>query len=290
MKFSEIINSYLSCGHTGSYYSLDEEFCIVDNPSFNIIPDNAYRSPFVVAVYCRNGYGKGRINAQEYNLEPQGFFIVLPGQITEFMDVSPDFEATYIIMTSDFTESLSIGNTFNLRNIITRHPYNTLGERACTALDAYLTMCKSLIPTKSNPHRAEILRLMTRAFFLGLGYFMHEQNNNTTQSRAESITEEFIQLVEDNYRTHRDLAFYASHMGLTSKHLSTTVKRTSGRSAMEWIERYVIVEASLQLRSTKHSIKQIAYDLNFPSQSFFGKYFSRIVGLSPAKYRRKHQR
>lgn len=35
------------------------------------------------------------------------------------------------------------------------------------------------------------------------------------------------------------------------------------------------------------SIKQIAYDLNFPSQSFFGKYFSRIVGMSPTEYRKK---
>jgi AraC-like DNA-binding protein len=54
---------------------------------------------------------------------------------------------------------------------------------------------------------------------------------------------------------------------------------------MEWIERYVTLDAIAQLTSTDRSIKYIAYDLNFPSLSFFGKYFTRVVGLSPSAYR-----
>jgi AraC-like DNA-binding protein len=52
----------------------------------------------------------------------------------------------------------------------------------------------------------------------------------------------------------------------------------------------VVLDAKTQLCTTERTVKQIAYDLNFPSQSFFGKYFSRIVGLSPAAYRRRHKR
>lgn len=33
------------------------------------------------------------------------------------------------------------------------------------------------------------------------------------------------------------------------------------------------------------SIQEIAYALNFPNQSFFGKYFKRHTGLSPKAYR-----
>ena len=33
-------------------------------------------------------------------------------------------------------------------------------------------------------------------------------------------------------------------------------------------------------------IKQIAMDMNFPSQSFMGKYFKEHVGMSPTEYRR----
>ena len=88
-------------------------------------------------------------------------------------------------------------------------------------------------------------------------------------------------------REHRDLKFYADAMGLTPKHISTVVKASSGRSAVEWIERYVVLDAQTQLISTDRTIKEIAYDLNFPSQSFFGKYFCRVVGISPAAYRNR---
>ena len=34
------------------------------------------------------------------------------------------------------------------------------------------------------------------------------------------------------------------------------------------------------------SIKEIAQNLNFPNQSFLGKYFKEHVGMSPKEYRR----
>ena len=189
-------------------------------------------------------------------------------------------------MTEEFTDSLGIGNTFNLSRTIAEYPLIELDERSCRAIESYLTMCRDLAHETGNPHREEILRLTTRAFFLGLGHTIHKQHTAPKERGAE-LTTKFLRLVEAHYRTHRNLSFYAEQMSLTPKYLSTAVKATSGKSAMQWIEYYVILDASSQLSSTERTIKEIAYDLNFPSQSFFGKYFSRIVGLSPLAYRRK---
>ena len=41
------------------------------------------------------------------------------------------------------------------------------------------------------------------------------------------------------------------------------------------------------LDNTDLSIKEIATKLNFPTQSFFGKYFKQYVGISPKEYRNK---
>lgn len=57
------------------------------------------------------------------------------------------------------------------------------------------------------------------------------------------------------------------------------------KSAAEWIDDYVILEAKALLRSTNLTIQQISYELNFPSQSFFGKYFKRLTGMSPKEYK-----
>jgi AraC-like DNA-binding protein len=215
----------------------------------------------------------------------------MPGQITELIDVSEDFNATYIIMTDSFTNSLGIGNTFSLKQVVASSPYIYLEERAKDSLENYLTMCRNLIPQKSNPHRLEILQLLTRAFFLGLGYFIHKvEEPNNVESRSNEITKKFIELVEEHYSRHRELSFYAGKLNLTAKHLSRTVKETSGKHATEWIEKHVILDAITQLLSTNTSIKEIAYKLNFPSQSCFGKYFLRITGVSPATYRTQHKK
>jgi AraC-like DNA-binding protein len=135
------------------------------------------------------------------------------------------------------------------------------------------------------------VQLITRAFFLGLGYFLHEKDKaDKVDNHQVKLTSEFLKLVEANYREHRDLKFYAERMGLTPKYISTVIKASSERSAMEWIERYVTLDAIAQLTSTDRSIKYIAYDLNFPSLSFFGKYFTRVVGLSPSAYRAEHKK
>lgn len=286
---TETLNHYIESSHKARIHSI-EGISIIEQPTFAILPNHPYRCPISVAVYCRRGEGKGRVNARTFDIEANTMFIVLPNQITELIDVSDDFDAVYVVMTDSFTESLSIGNTFNMRNIITEQPYTKLGAQAREALEGYLSMCINIIKTKSNPHREEIIRLLTRAFFLGLGYFIHEEETpSVADNRATALTSDFIALVESNYRQHRDLAFYAERMGLTPKYVSTVVKESSGKSATEWIEKYVTLDAITQLTSTDRTIKQIAYDLNFPSQSFFGKYFTRVVGISPAAYRENYR-
>ena len=288
-ELREILEHYFDDGSAPSIYEVNGELVIIDNPRFSIIPNSPYRNPLVVAVYCTSGSGKGRVNTRVFDLMQNSLMIVLPGQITELIDVSDDFCATYVVMSETFTNSLGIGNTFSLHQIVASSPYIYLEERAKDSLENYLAMCRNLIPQTENPHRLEILQLLTRAFFLGLGYFLHKVEQGDADCRSEMLTNHFIELVEQNYTQHRELSFYAERLNVTAKHLSRTVKMVSGKSATEWIEKYVILDAVTQLLSTNNTIKEIAYRLNFPSQSCFGKYFSRIKGLSPAAYREKYR-
>lgn len=286
MTLSKLLEQFIGQSNISTYL-IDDYFAIIDNPKFAILPNHPYRNPLVVTVYCTSGEGKGRVNTQIYNLQRHSMMIVLPGQITELIDLSPDFQATYIIMSDEFVSSLGIGNTFSLGNIVASSPKALLQDRAKDAFESYLSMCRNLIPTESNPNRREILQLLTKAFFLGLGYFLHGAKQSIV-TRNEELTTSFIKLVEENYMKHRELGFYAEKLNLTPKHLSRVVKQTSGKSAMEWIEKHVILDAVSQLLSSNISIKEIAFCLNFPSQSCFGKYFSRVVGVSPATYREQH--
>ncbi len=103
-------------------------------------------------------------------------------------------------------------------------------------------------------------------------------------SRKNKICKDFLILLNQHSREERQLKFYADKLCISPKHLSLLIKETTGLSANRWITDAVIHEAKRLLLDSENSVKEISYLLNFPSQSFFGKYFKREVGLSPSNY------
>jgi AraC-like DNA-binding protein len=92
--------------------------------------------------------------------------------------------------------------------------------------------------------------------------------------------------VENNFREEKRVSWYAKQLCITPKYLSESVKQVSRRTPNEWIDNYVILEARVMLKDSALSIKEIAQQLHFPNQSFFGKFFKEHVGMSPSKYRK----
>ena len=74
-------------------------------------------------------------------------------------------------------------------------------------------------------------------------------------------------------------------MHLSPQHLSTTIKKITGKTLTDIISSFIINDAKAKLKSTEMTIQEIAYSLNFPDISFFGKYFKRYTGMSPKQYR-----
>jgi len=74
-------------------------------------------------------------------------------------------------------------------------------------------------------------------------------------------------------------------MRLSPKYVSRMIKEYSGRKAIDWICEYVVAEACIMLQHTDLTVQEIAYRLNFPTQSAFGKYFKEGMGMSPKRYR-----
>jgi AraC-like DNA-binding protein len=83
------------------------------------------------------------------------------------------------------------------------------------------------------------------------------------------------------------VSYYASHLNITPKYLSTVCKQVSGKSPTRWITESVIDDIYQQLRSTDLSVKEISHKMGFPNSSFFGQYFKEESGMTPLEYRNK---
>jgi AraC-like DNA-binding protein len=101
----------------------------------------------------------------------------------------------------------------------------------------------------------------------------------------QNICDRFISLVAQHFKKERNIDFYADRLCVSKKYLSSLLKQHTGMTALMWIERYVVLYAKSSLSSINITIQQLSDELNFPSQSVFGKYFKRVEGISPKAYR-----
>lgn len=148
---------------------------------------------------------------------------------------------------------------------------------------ALLTRISISHPTATSTAMAQSV---LHSILLGINaLYANRPQSILAKSRKEEICQKFVQLVIENYMTERRAQFYADKLGISLQHLSTTVKQVTGRNVLEIISHVVITDVKARLKSTDMTIQEIAYSLNFPSASFFGKYFKRHIGMSPLEYR-----
>src|SRR5699024_7196307 len=101
-----------------------------------------------------------------------------------------------------------------------------------------------------------------------------------------SLLIQFKALLADHFIEERNVAFYAEKMHLTPKYFSTLIKKTSGKTAGDWINEKLLLEAKVRLQNQAWSIAQIAENLNFSDPSHFGRFFRKHTGMSPTAYRK----
>ena len=112
------------------------------------------------------------------------------------------------------------------------------------------------------------------------------QDTVVPHSRAEDVFNKFLRLLADYHTRERSVSFYASKLCLSPKYFSKLIKTASGRSAPEWIDHYVILEAKNYLKYSDMSIKQIVWQLHFSDQPTFTKFFKAHTGMTPAQFRK----
>ncbi len=266
----------------------NHEVVLFDKPSFQWLT-HAVKLAVTISVICLKGQLKGKSNMRYFETEPSSLLILLAEHTVTIDEVSDDFSALFIIMPRKFADSLNIEERLPVFLSLHENPCILLNPNELESLKGYFKMVQKVLYQSQNPFATKIIQHLTIAFFYALSYNVHQieqYNNQGKKPRQQEMVSTFLSLVSNNFKTERSIEFYAKKIYVTPKYLSKVVKDHNGLSAKKWIEDYVVWEAKALLKSTTMTIQQISDELNFPSQSFFGKYFKRAVGLSPLEYRK----
>lgn len=244
--------------------------------------------PFKIDEYgcciCLEGEAQGSIDLMPCSLKPSMMAINVPGQLLEQHGMSHDFKGIGITMTPNFIKRLGFPYNFQLDRMLRESPVIELQPSQLDAMLMYCSMVRGLLE-KEHPYQMETLHHLTCAFFYGIGSYLYQISINRHSTYEEILMQEFLAEVKTHYRHQRKVGFYAERLHISLGHFFAIVKRVSGKSPGQWIDEYITEEARALLKGTSLTVQQISHELGFPSQSFFGKFFKRVVGLSPKEYR-----
>lgn len=237
-------------------------------------------------IFLKRGHCTADLNLIQYDIAAPSIVVVRQGQILTPKSASPDLDASYIVMSKKLTDTLfRYINQLPIYPVINRKQVVPIDPHHAIHFSALHINLRNIIKNTSNPFGYECVVHTLLSFFFRYGHIPFKSANNTLPTSQGRITDNFIKLVQENFKKERFLGFYAAELGISPKHLARTVKAQTGITAVSWIERLVVLEAQVMLKSSNLNIQQISDELNFKSQSFFGKYFKKFTGMSPKEFR-----
>ena len=223
-------------------------------------------------------------------------FVCPPGRIVQ-VESQEKASVFLILCEEEFINRIHIDmkQLLHLFMAVREHPYLTLSD------EEWSDITRSLEEISGEWHRQrrdslseEILLTLFRALAYRICRAIDDQlgqrsgdkqAKDTARDRNTFYFNTFIEELSRNYMQERSVGFYAERLHLTPKYLTTLLRTTTGRTATEWIDEYVVIEAKNLLKYSTMNIQEIAYYLHFSNQSFFGKYFKQHTGMTPSAYR-----
>ena len=253
-----------------------------------------FRVDCYVAAYCVEGTVDCSVNLTDYHLTTGTLLLFTPGNIVRITEPEPtrQLRLTLICASTSFITGIGINpSKFLIEAMdVLRDPCIHLSADETEMLHKYVNLALDI--TKTNPQfiKESIGGLVSSVFYQFAGFLADSKRRQDMESpvrtsRQRQMLEQFIKLAINDHAREHLVGYYADKMCVTPKYLSKIVKEASGRSVPDWLSELLILDAKNMLRHSDMTIKEISSRLNFPSQSFFFRFFKNHTGQTPTQYR-----
>ena len=245
---------------------------------------------------CTNGEVQVTLEKEIHRIRRGDMYIYMPSLPIRLLYKSEDAEGLLVALDVDFMLPVvqRVANAENLLHV-RRYPFFSLTEENFGYIRSMLEKLWERIYEEDKDRKGflqqrlqvELIKSMAQTItyeVLSI-YFSKLPIQPMVQTKKDLIFHQFLLSLFRHFRQEREVAFYAELQHLSPRYFSSIIKEKSGNNALQWIVQMVITEAKLLLETSDLSIKEISVQLNFPTQSFFGKYFKQYTGISPKEFR-----
>ncbi len=269
----------------GSFYA--DKYAVIDDASQLASLSGRRLDSLVVILVCSGNVGLC-VGESEYALGEDDVLVLGPSAVLERVEASESARVMCLCLSMDFVSMFAAADfrRADVALLISRKPLIHLSPGSADNLSGciWLMKCKAREPESLlNDRIISNLASASVCEFVSALEADAEQVGGYTS--ADAIFRRFLNLLDGQRPKCRRVDEYAHDLSITPKYLSSICKRKSGMTAIQVINKAVLRDIVDALKDDTKSVRQVAQELGFPNQSFFGTFLKKHIGLSPLQYR-----
>ncbi len=257
--------------------------------SLSAVTDSVQYVSFYSFMLIADGHADLSVDRKPLSLHPHSLLRLSPHQQADILACSNDFHAVHILCDATFYEDI-IHNDEHLTDAIPMgmlNAYHIFAMSETKAAEIH-GLYSQIQKTIQQPHlyKKEMLTFLVHLLQMTTSEMLYDNYAEPHDlQHKENIFKIFMHLAAHNYRTHRQISYYADRMNITPTYLSRIVRQVSGNTAYGYLSGFLYNEACRLLTTTDQTLGEIALQLNFNDQSAFTNFFKQKSGTTPSQYR-----
>lgn len=246
-----------------------------------------------VLVLCVRGSLTASFGISEQVVKPQDFLVLPPGIFFQVKKATDDLLLYFCAFSSKMLQTTFFSQFMvQLYSSFYFHPIIKLPEGHFQIYkEAFnlLVHAQELDKEGNKILTDSLVEGIIPIFMKGCTALLNQEETKETVQQEETneykISQMFIGLVMQQYRYEHRVSAYARQLNIPLNRLCIIVKKYLHMTALQFIDRMIILDAKFLLKSSREQIKQISIMLGFKNNSFFTKYFRKHTGVTPVEYR-----
>jgi AraC-like DNA-binding protein len=264
----EVYTSVLHITDIGYYPKAQHHFRVRKEPI------NQY-----VFIYCVEGNGWFQVQGQEYNVSADQYFI-LPAGVPHVYgaDEKTPWTIYWIHFKGKLASFFAAGQAHPIEIMPGIH------SRISDRNDLFEDIYRTLEMGYSRENLAYACSVFHH-YLATLHYIRQYRNAKIDESQNNDIVTAAIHYMKEHLEKKITLAEIAKHTGYSSSHFSMMFGQRTGYAPLTYFNQLKIQQACKFLDLTDMKINQICHKIGIDDTYYFSRLFSKIMGMSPRKYR-----
>lgn len=254
------------------------------------------RCNHLIILYMMEGEVKFELNYANYNAMANSFVLISPLDIVVIKEYSRNYKALALVLPMSVVSTTGklMNFDFGFYEKLKAHPVTQLfGVERDIAYNLLSTLKVINDSFEYKEFEESALSTANMIFQLYISHFKKYGSFYGTkvyESRKKTLFKKFVRGLVGASNKSREVLFYANELGVSSGYLNEVCNEVSNYSAKEIIDTAVVSRLKYELSYTDKSIQELADEYNFPSQSYFSRYYKRMTGMSPSEFRKERNR